>query len=208
MKHSGNRYDPSVSTLDEQLGQRVKEVRKGLGWSQADVADLARDQGFRWSQPTIAQIEKGARSLSGVELIVLAFVLEATVAELTAGIELPEDPWEPALRGLKEGVKKWKQLLKKAGFTNGLVTIKVLKAIEIASGREAERAAARKLGIDSKLLAAGAFRLWGHGLTEERNDRVAKRAGSTSVKSRQALRGHVTRDLLKELRDQFDEGGE
>jgi hypothetical protein len=69
------------------------------------------------------------------------------------------------------------------------------------SAGEAEQKAARKLGIPAATVALTARKLWGHGLTSERDDREA--AYSTSGRSPrqlQALRGRITRGLLDDLR--------
>ena len=70
---------------------------------------------------------------------------------------------------------------------------------ERAAG-DAERIAARRLGVPFAAVVAAALATWGHGLTEERDTRAAKRAGpGASARSAQAARGHVTRELYGEL---------
>ncbi len=101
------------------------------------------------------------------------------------------------------------RVLSQAGFHKvGDVSDQLLETVNVASTGEAEQAAARNLGIDPRLVAALSFRLWGHGLTKERDNRVAKRGEEISAPSRQAMRGHVTRGLLKELQELIDEGSE
>jgi hypothetical protein len=58
-----------------------------------------------------------------------------------------------------------------------------------------------------------AFEIWGRGLTDERDERVSTvsvgtgsgKAAFTNLRSLQALRGHVTRDLVAELRAKIAE---
>jgi hypothetical protein len=68
---------------------------------------------------------------------------------------------------------------------------------------DAERHAARKLGTTPERLKVVATRRWGRTLAEERDHRLSEQARSASPRSRQALRGHITRDLLAELEDEL-----
>jgi hypothetical protein len=69
---------------------------------------------------------------------------------------------------------------------------------------EAERKAASRLGIPSGAVALTALKLWKRSFSDERNHRVTHQAGvSPSRRTLQALRGHVARGLLKELRDEL-----
>jgi hypothetical protein len=71
----------------------------------------------------------------------------------------------------------------------------------VRSVGDAERRASRTLGVPVDELAVIAWRLWGHGLAAERDEQV-ERALPAGVLARtvQAMRGHVTRQLLDELR--------
>jgi hypothetical protein len=64
---------------------------------------------------------------------------------------------------------------------------------------DAERHAARKLGTTPEQLNMAAMRRWGRTLAEERDHRLNEQVGDISPRSRQALRGHITRDLITEL---------
>ena len=76
---------------------------------------------------------------------------------------------------------------------HGHVTINFdhLFAVTRAASGEAEQKAARKLGVSGLDIAAVSFRLWGHGLTEERDSR----AGDNATR-----RGHVSRGLVEDIR--------
>jgi hypothetical protein len=62
-----------------------------------------------------------------------------------------------------------------------------------------ERYAARKLGTTPERINLAALALWGRTLAEERDHRVKQEGDDTSARGLQALRGHVTRDLMTEL---------
>ena len=67
--------------------------------------------------------------------------------------------------------------------------------------REAEQKAAKKLGVSADAVLAAALTLWGKTLTDERDARAEKQiTDEASPRRLQAMRGHVTRDLLDELR--------
>lgn len=69
------------------------------------------------------------------------------------------------------------------------------EAVRVEAGGEAERKAARRLGLPPELVAAAARALWGRSLSAERDERAG--AGATPQR-----RGRMTRDLLAELTHQ------
>lgn len=56
-----------MSDIDRKIGQRILDARKSVGMSQRD---LAAETGL--SQPTIQRIEKGQRTASRLELVLIA----------------------------------------------------------------------------------------------------------------------------------------
>lgn len=106
------------------------------------------------------------------------------------------------------------------------------RQVEAAAGRQAEVQAARTLSdtlertVTPLDVARTAFDRWGRGLTQEREHRLRERLGLTDPesleavllsqpirpegrdpRSLQAVRGHITRDLLEELGDALTEHG-
>lgn len=76
----------------------------------------------------------------------------------------------------------------------------VVAAEEDARGA-AEQKAARSLGAEPLDVALAARRLWRRSLTEERDARASEASGADATpRQRQAIRGHVTRALLEDLR--------
>ncbi len=71
----------------------------------------------------------------------------------------------------------------------------------------AERHAARKLGTTPERVNLAAVHLWGRTLAEERDHRLSEQAGKASARRRQALRGHITRELLTELETELHNTG-
>jgi hypothetical protein len=187
-----------------------------------------------WIRGTVAQAEVGARRFALEEVLLLALAYQTSVADLIGGgddelVELTPDarlsigairallsgdaervralPAEavdvPAHRGpTARQSGRFPDLLAEAGRF-GIEDRGVLTpaADEIS---DVERHAARKLGSTPELVNAAAILLWGHSLTRERDQRLSEQAKHLPARSRQALRGHITRDLIRELQAQLD----
>lgn len=75
-----------------------------------------------------------------------------------------------------------------------------LRSVERAAGGEAEQKAARTLDCSALDVSALAHRLWGRGLTEERDRRVHESGHDVDTPAAvRVRRGHVTRLLVDEL---------
>ena len=77
--------------------------------------------------------------------------------------------------------------------------------IVAATQNEAEVKAARRLKHDPREVAYASWSLWGHSLTEERNRRLRDQQGEGDTPPR---RGHITRQLDRELRDHVRKAGQ
>jgi transcriptional regulator with XRE-family HTH domain len=75
----------------------------------------------------------------------------------------------------------------------------IFSSAQIDAAGDAECKAAGRLGVAGITVAMAARGSWGRSFSEERDQRVAAESG-TSPRTLQALRGHVTRILLTELR--------
>jgi len=63
------------------LGQRIREKRKALGWTQEQLADLAAiDRSY------IGGVERGERNVTFTMLCEICAALKCDVAELTVGL--------------------------------------------------------------------------------------------------------------------------
>lgn len=212
---------PRTVDLSRGLAQRLSAVRKEQRLTQDDVADRARGLGLEWGRDTVAKIETGDRELKLVEFLLLSVILERQLADL-----LPPKGWvglTPSrqvsaaalaglLRGVVEGSPEAESLslpaqgndirtiaLAPAGWT----AVKPVRPVIIRRDalREAERKAAKRLGLDPIELSTLAHKIWGMGLTEKRDQLLTEQAKAGDARTRQALRGWVTRQLDKELAD-------
>lgn len=201
------------ATLSQVIGSSLKRIRDARGWTQEELAKWARiTGGLRWSQSTVAVAEAGDRSFSFEEVLALSVVLAEPVDELLKGGDRIDDAtvveigaWSPSVETIRKLVRSVEGVLDlewRSGTTGGLVLERV---------GQAERKAARKLGCSVEATAAAAARLWGESLGNRRDRLVRERLGgpeqivTAPLRTVQALRGHVTRELLEELAAELKE---
>lgn len=209
---------PLVSVVTENM----RRIRTERGLLQEDVAMAARWVGLMWSSITVTQIESGSRQLSLDEVLLLPLVLRcslkdlldtaneddpiqlgyntileaATVRRLVAekGPQLSADDI-PMLPGLEYPLDpKITSAVQNARLEETLLSYLLVR--EGARG-EAERKAAQTMRISAALITAYALGLWGRSLTEERDGRAVEHI--MKGKELRAVRGHITRTLLREL---------
>jgi transcriptional regulator with XRE-family HTH domain len=200
------------------VGRNVREMRIERSWTQDDAARRLRQVGLPWTRSHIAALESQRRDdVSMSELVFLSAAFGVAPERWLEGGEqvqmgerlvVPLDYLRRILRGDGKavamddasvtGVLEWRLLdqVAEAAMEAGAP----LTAFrEVPS--EAERHAGRTLGIDPVRVYELACRLWDHGLDEEREVRLEER-GQPMVR-KTAYRGHITRQLLKELREQL-----
>lgn len=76
---------------EKRFGEVVRRWRLDREWSQEEVSERLRDQGFEMHQTTVAKIERGARPLRVAEAAALADVFEMPVMAVF-GLAEVEDP--------------------------------------------------------------------------------------------------------------------
>lgn len=189
--------------------------------SQDYLARLLRMEGLDWSRSQLAKVERGERPVSIEELFQLIIILGFVPAWFLRGepdewvtlspkvsvrphvVSDLMNPVNPASGGWLEDLRlnvplanppapdpAWPEL-----DGHGLAV-----ADAWASG-ESERKVAARLGVDSVVVARGAWVCWGHSLVDERDARVrAQVPENAAARTIQAARGHVSRALVNELR--------
>lgn len=215
-----------VKALREAAGVRQEDVATaaracGLSWGRSTVAML--ESGKRRLDPeellllpVVLQVSQVGSFplldlLTGedetVELTPQAHAARAEVEKLLAANPetLDKNAWTaPGLLSLAEVMKaeaEWsgeRSKWRRRGHTPEQVEV----LMRDAAG-EAEQVAARKLGVAPYEVAKAARWLWGHSLTAVRDER-AKAAGELGAESLRAVRGHVTRELVDELRARLE----
>jgi transcriptional regulator with XRE-family HTH domain len=192
--------------LGQVVGNNLERIRTEESWSQEDLAARGWRVGLPWSRSTIAAVEAGKRGVDLGEVVLLALVLDAPVSDLLSGsgaVQLGD--------GSRVSLSDIRRVL--TGDASSARTIfpdvkrRIFAArkdahdrVMLSASGEAEQKAARKLGVTPHVIAAAAWDLWRRSLTEERNARVDQESlDTTEARSSQALRGHVTRQLLGEI---------
>jgi transcriptional regulator with XRE-family HTH domain len=212
--------------LQSVITDNMRRIRRDRGVLQEDVAMAARWVGVMWSSTTVAQIESGVRQLSLDEFLLLPLILRCTIKDLVAvededqsvklgyntildpdavaelvSVEGPQlrDDQIPMLPGLED---KLDPKIRDAIYDCGLepTLLSYLKVREGARG-EAERKAAQALKWPAVQITALAIRLWSRSLTEERDSQAEEQA--SKGKEKRAVRGHITRQLLLEIQDEW-----
>ncbi len=218
----------AVRSLREQHGKRQDDVARsartlGLSWTASKVAALERGdkalpaeellllplvlEKAMCGQPSLADLLPDGSGT--VRLGDQTAMPAAVLAQVVRGehVDISEVD-SPSIRESFARIEAWAE----AGGPKRSMSIfraamavapgrdsRELAAVERAAG-DAERIAARRLGVPSLALIAAALATWGHGLTQERDARAAERAGpGASARTAQAARGHVTRALYREL---------
>jgi hypothetical protein len=196
-----------IRPLEQVIGASLRAFREAGRLHQDRIAAAARAYGLAWTRPTVAAIESGRRQLSIGEMALLPLVL----AEVSDGMvrkvaDLLPDGDEPVAvgPGLALPIRQVKELL--GGQATSLPTPDVIARAPSSPALEAQDDAVQKaaaaLRVRPDAIVAAAHRLWRRGLTDEREERLGRRPGPDTATARtlQAWRGHVTRELLEELR--------
>ncbi len=189
---------------------------------------MSRFVGLNWDRSTVTRIELGQRQVSAAELLALAVLYNRPVADLlpsekcqlTTEVSATPEALRDVLtgrarrHGVQFGSQFWtafdqtkSKLMEGARRTQarfprvpGIVIIEAAKH----ANDDAVVKAARKLGVDPLDVAVASMSKFERSLTDERDSRVGAQRGE-SMRARQARRGHVTRQLLDEIRPALDE---
>ncbi len=127
----------------------------------------------------------------------IAMLLGGTASADSTNPDMLDMPWTRSRQRALEIVAERRKTYKR--IWPGAPVGELGRAEKDARG-ESEQKAARRLGVSAEEVAVAARRLWGQGLTAERDERVARQRAELEGRSLQAVRGHVTRALLQELR--------
>jgi len=206
-------------TIGEVIGRNLREWRTASSIRLDDVASAARRWGLAWTRPGVAELEAGRRRLTAEELVLLPVVLNdasgggssPTLAELLVGAdrlrlsdraslgreqveallasEPPPSALEPpAPADMNELIRTMARESKarRAQHLDLLID-------------DTEKKASKRLGVPARRVRLVALALWQQPLSAKRDELVEEMAGAAPARSKQALRGHVTRQLMESL---------
>lgn len=208
---------PRTMTIPQVIGMNLRRIRLDGGWTQDRVASACRWVGLRGSGSRIAQIESGDVAPTLPNLLRLAAALDS-LGDTPIGlhdllwwegpIQVADDPAETiagsdllALLAGDDAGRIHDRLRPVARAEDDPAPVPALTLGMLAGFGRADERVARQLGLGKQQMQELTQSLWGRGLEEERDRRVAE---STHKHSRQVTRGMVTVELREELRAELD----
>ena len=209
------------------IGRNMTECRVAEGLTRSEIAAWAQEFGLPWTERITAETERGARRVPLDEWATIPLVYAASPERLLAGdgIVRLNGQASAQLEGLRavlcgpfQDVRPFdhfdtpisRRMLADAASRSPDMTVDDIPdnreyrspdSADTATARQTERNAAAGLGITTEAPGQAPFDLWGQSLVEERDQRVTE-LGADPAEAREprAVRGHITRRLLRELK--------
>ncbi|KLL10806.1 helix-turn-helix domain-containing protein [Protofrankia coriariae] len=198
---------PGSASVGQIVGENLRRLREQWQWTQHEMAVTFQRHGLSWTRVRVAAIERGDRDTVDLgTLLLLSEAIGVAPAEFFAGDgDVRLSPQAVAPRAyVREQLSGTPSHLRS---TDLLVTIKPDNpnlGIRPITSTEADEALARRLGASTQTVVMEALTLWGHSLTDERDRRV-RALGDMEPNERQAHRGHITRELSREIEQRLAE---
>jgi hypothetical protein len=203
--------------LDVAIGRNLRVIREKAGVPRELLVLAAQRVGIPWSVATLTLIESGRRRLTTGELFLLPHVLTTCIptAEHSFGmhdlipVSLPDDT-QLAITPDCQAYTEWlRQLILSDGVRTEEFETRFGSMCTTRRDREQPHydevtlRAAHALRVPVQTIALAAITLWeGRTFIEERDERLRSRATEdASPRYIQAVRGHIARELMQELRD-------
>jgi transcriptional regulator with XRE-family HTH domain len=90
------------------FGEKVRQWRRARNWSQEDLAERLRQQGFEMHQTTVAKIERGTRPLRVAEAAAIATIFRVPPLAVFLGPPPEKTPW--SLEKMHETLRRAQQI--------------------------------------------------------------------------------------------------
>ncbi|MDT3441297.1 helix-turn-helix domain-containing protein [Pseudofrankia sp. BMG5.37] len=206
----------SGATVGQVVGENLRRIREERRLTQHEAALRCQTAGLPWTRVRVAAVERGAReSVDLGTLRVLADAFDVELAEFFAGagdviLSPRAQQTRAGLRAALRGVSTTSEI----GASDRVLSVldDETPIVRLRSHRrvvsvDADQALAERLSVELADVLRAADGLWGHSLTEERDRRVAA-LGDLEPGERQAHRGHITRELARDVEDRLGKGGE
>ncbi len=190
-------------TVGQVAGENLRRLRVARNLTQDELSRRLGAHGLFWQRSHIAALETGNRESVDLGVLwILAVALDVSIqrffegdgdirltAEATVTREhfralLPKPTKRPKAQ-IELGSRAARELFRQA---DGVETISFQADAELA----------QRLGLRPEDVYREAERLWGRNLHQERERRLAE-LGEMTAAQRRAKRGHITRQLAKEL---------
>jgi transcriptional regulator with XRE-family HTH domain len=213
-------------TLGSVVGANLKRLREERGMSQSEFAKLVRERSGligTFTRDAVASIETGRRATSIDEMLVFAWMLEVPVEDFFAGDGYCSVAQVSAARAQNKGfsLEAIRALLGGRSALESVMEKRRADFEELQRWREDPVAQARarrfsallseptytaaeKFGVSRKAVDRASQQLWGHSAEDEhwvRSDqRIPVDLSDMGYRATAAIRGHITRELLAELK--------
>nr|BFE30663.1 hypothetical protein GCM10010200_029140 [Actinomadura rugatobispora] len=191
-----------MRTIGQVVGRNLAELREARGQTQREAAAFVRGFGLAWTPANIASIESGRREtidIGAFSVLALAYDVPPSrffegKGEVRLGAEVSAE---------LEYYRGWldRQVPKPPLTMTGRTARKVLDAMP-DDGKiqfQADAELADRLGLEPKDVYRPAMELWGGRTLHEERDRRLAELGQMTPTQRRTRRGHITRQLAKEL---------
>ncbi|NJP28078.1 hypothetical protein FLW53_28535 [Microbispora sp. SCL1-1] len=190
-----------VPTIGQVVGRNLAELRTQWGQTQKEAAEVLRADGLAWTAANVASIESGRReSIDLGALTLLAGSYDVPLSrffhgngEMRLSAEVTVD-----LRDYRQ----WLDGQARLSLTHTLRGSAAQRWINSLSSEvvsfQADAELAARLGLRPEDVYTAAEKLWGRNLHQERDRRLAE-FGDMTPAQRRTRRGHITRQLAKEL---------
>lgn len=197
----GTGKDP-VLTLGQVAGENLRRMRVARGLTQDELSRLLGTSGLMWQRSHIAALENGNRETIDLGVLwLLAIVVKVPIIRFFEGegdIRLT-----PNAIVSRENFRKLIPPPEKGPNVSITLGSRAFRLFwDSIDGEtisfQADAELAQRLGLRPEDVYLTAERLWGRNLHQEREKRVAE-LGELSPGQRRAKRGHITRQLTKEL---------
>jgi transcriptional regulator with XRE-family HTH domain len=210
-----------AQSLGTAVGENVRRLREDRKITQEELSDYCRLAGLDWTRATIASLESGRREdLTISELVLVASVFDVPPATFFEGDGrlLLGDTTYAAVEIPRQSLRSWLGRVTRPGWRDFRIPTpeehtKALQKVFALDLRLAEQA-----GISIDQMAKLSRTLWGtESATRERERRVHERILEASHAdpvralhhpplNRAAVRGHVTRQLTREMKHAIETG--
>lgn len=186
-------------TVGQVVGRNLAELRAQWGQTQKEAAEVLKTDGLAWNAANIASIESGRReSIDFGVLVLLANSYRVPLSRFFEGrgeMRLSADVTVD-LGVFRRWLDQEEQLILTFSGKPAQRFIESLPGESLHFQADAELAA--RLGLRPEDVYTAAERLWGRTLHQERERRLAE-LGDMTLAQRRTRRGHITRQLAKEL---------
>ncbi|GAA1082999.1 hypothetical protein GCM10009648_21710 [Tsukamurella spumae] len=112
----------AFTATEAAFGAKVKQWRRGRGWSQDELASRMTELGFDMHQTTVAKIESGNRPLRVAEAAALAHIFDANplavfYSAVPDGAGWSRESMQEQMLGYEESIENAKRTLRSAAET-------------------------------------------------------------------------------------------